>query len=128
MTDTKQVQKLWIEALESGKYDEGADKLYDPVPEEYDALGVLCEVFQDVTKRGVFSDDGTFYVLDGDQEVEAATHILPSAVITWAGLDQWEGNPPVTIRGSSMRVTEACDRGVSFLNIAKALRKTLDIS
>lgn len=77
------VKRLWIEALRSGKYRQGRGSLHS-INEEYCCLGVLCALAEEhgVSKRSAATVGyGYGYAYDGN------TAILPSAVRSWAGLD-----------------------------------------
>lgn len=40
----KKVMEKWVKALRSGKYEQGKNKLYSALNDEYCCLGVLCEI------------------------------------------------------------------------------------
>lgn len=81
----KEIKKLWLEALRSGKYKQATGQLkrvdlYSQ-QESHCCLGVLCELHRKAMKKGsksVWSDDGAKYLNDGG--------VLPERVRKWAGL------------------------------------------
>ena len=83
------VKKLWVNALKSGKYEQGQGRLtavFD-TGNMFCCLGVLCDI---AVKKGVVSkpavvDDNTsnYKVLSYEEEVD----FLPPTVAEWAGLD-----------------------------------------
>jgi len=76
----KQIAKMWVDALESGQYEQG--KEYLCAKDQYCCLGVLCELYikqtgNDIRGPGVY-DDCVKY------DNEAC--VLPQCVIDWAGI------------------------------------------
>lgn len=74
------VKKQWIEALRSGKYEQGT--AYLRKNDRHCCLGVLC----DISGLGEWKEDG---LLGGDAYVTnsyATSKALPPAVMEWAGL------------------------------------------
>lgn len=79
------IKQLWIEALESGQYQQGHGQLYNPDTQCYCALGVLCQIYQEETKIGHFSKNGCYYYLSG-LHPDRHPDYLPDAIREWAGL------------------------------------------
>ncbi len=92
-----EVKKKWIDALRSGWYDQGSEKLRSVTG--YCCLGVLCDLYTQETKlvgwefRGAFKEENTqptdYWYFDGEGE------FLPESVKEWAGLPV--GNPSVRV-------------------------------
>jgi hypothetical protein len=119
----KAVKKKWVEALRSGKYQQGRHAL--AFGGKYCCLGVLCEV---AIESGLelpsgHSNRGRTY----GEERNIST--LPEEVSTWAFL---KGSPAVggqamvsTPAGGFQYLTILNDRGVSFDEIADMIEASL---
>lgn len=88
------IKSLWVDALRSGEYEQGEGVLAEDG--RYCCLGVLCEV---AIKDGVplkRVDQGEHYMstLYG-VGINLESHILPSVVTDWAGLNS--DNPLVSV-------------------------------
>lgn len=108
-----EIRKRWREALLSGKYKQGLDKLNSPGlggTREYCCLGVLCELaVQDlIVEKGM--------ALSGTATYDEDALYLPPSVQSWAELDF---NPVSTTGG--VRLSELNDAGWTFERIAEAL-------
>lgn len=101
----KQIKRLWVKALKSGKYKQTKESLRDR--KGYCCLGVLCDIFKQRTRKGKWekswSGEYRFYV-GGDYQ----TGVLPSNVTRWAAL--MDNNPAL---GKSW-CAKANDHGVPF--------------
>lgn len=104
-----EVKKLWLEALRSGKYEQGRGKLRS-TDNKFCCLGVLC----DISNLGVWEGGRFVYYL-------GSGGILPTAVMVWAGLD--DVDPKID---SSVRSIEANDMfRKSFAEIADLIERNL---
>lgn len=83
------VKKLWVNALKSGKYEQGSGRLASVHDDGnmFCCLGVLCDIAVKqgvVPKPTVRDDDSSKYkVLSYEDEL----NFLPPTVAEWAGLD-----------------------------------------
>ena len=90
----QEIKDLWIEALESGKYEKGKGTLRG-ADDSYCCLGVLCDIYRTRRRKGSWKTDtyGQFYFeVSGvnkdyrfDDNYRSDVN-LPSKVATWAGL------------------------------------------
>jgi len=114
-------KRLWLEALRSGKYEQGTDALAlvaaSEDDEQFCCLGVACEVAikagLPVTK--VASTGSYFY--DGEPLV------LPKLVRSWLGVKL--GTPLVTGGGRRNALSVFNDEGMSFGGIADLIEAQL---
>ena len=102
------VKELWLTALRSGDYTQGKGRLR--TGDSFDPLGVLCDLY---------SKD-QWSLVEGSYEYLGATHLLPAAVVEWAGLDERNPMP------GGISLSALCDkRGFSFDEIASVIEKWL---
>ena len=90
-----EVKQKWIDALRSGKYEQGSEKLRSV--QGYCCLGVLCDLyskeqgaeweFRGITETNLQSQDYWYF--------EDQSEFLPESVRDWAGLPV--GNPSVRV-------------------------------
>jgi hypothetical protein len=90
-----EVKQKWIDALRSGKYDQGSEKLRSVTG--YCCLGVLCDLyakehnqeweFRGITETNLQPQDYWYF--------EDQSEFLPDSVRDWAGLPF--GNPNVRV-------------------------------
>ena len=90
-----EVKQKWIDALRSGKYDQGSEKLRSV--QGYCCLGVLCDLysqeqdaeweFRGIAETNLQPQD--YWYFEGESE------FLPESVRDWAGLPV--GNPNVRV-------------------------------
>lgn len=88
----KKVKQLWVEALRSGKYEQGRGVLCSS-NNKYCCLGVLTEVYIEqmkknrkkskISKARISTTYREQYLVNGKTK---ATHLLPEVVAKWAGL------------------------------------------
>lgn len=110
----KEVKKLWIAALRSGKYDQGKHSLKKK--DDFCCLGVLCDIsevncWSKITKDGLFAYDND-------------TAVLPKSVIDWAGLE--DRVPSVEYCGKQYNLVELNDEaGLTFEEIADIIEREL---
>lgn len=78
----KEIKKMWVDALRSGKYKQGQGWLRT-ANNKYCCLGVLCDlaVNEERVRRDLVKDVYAY----GKQD---RMSVLPSEVIDWAELDQ----------------------------------------
>lgn len=86
----KEVIKEWVNGLRSGEYSQGREALN--VCGRYCCLGVLTDI---AVKKGVLSEHKLSDLMSGMVAYgsEDETHILPTEVQEWAGLES--GNPQI---------------------------------
>jgi hypothetical protein len=104
-----EVKQKWIDALRSGKYDQGSEKLRSVTG--YCCLGVLCDLyskeqgaeweFHGIIETNLQPQD--YWYFEGESE------FLPESVKEWAGLPV--GNPSVRVD-----VTDNADEDDWFYN------------
>ena len=88
----KKVKQLWVNALRSGKYEQGRNVLCS-LDNKYCCLGVLCELYMERMKKNhkkskVNKILGTSVSMQYRVEGECnATCLLPKVVEKWAGLN-----------------------------------------
>ena len=101
------VKALWTTALRSGEYQQGRGRLH--TGDLYCCLGVLCDLY---------SMD-QWSLVDGSYEFLGSTHMLPAAVVEWAGLDERNPMP------GGISLAALNDTGASFDGIASVIEKYL---
>lgn len=110
------IKKLWVEALESGKYKQGTGCLRKG--NSFCCLGVLCDLCR--KEKGLkwkrSSKWSNWYFFNEES-------FLPFEVQKWAGLDS--SNPDVEFDGDTFRLSNLNDDGHDFKEIAKAIRENL---
>lgn len=82
-----EAKKLWLEALESGQFQQISGVLRMNTTNAMCCLGVLCEVYRQQTGNGSWNDMGQFIV--GDlSDPDAISSGLPKskALADWAGI------------------------------------------
>jgi hypothetical protein len=121
----KDIKALWVDALRSGDYTQGQNKLRDD-DNQFCCLGVLCELAQ---KAGVIgearNDYGMMWVYGEDDDQSWST--LPDAVSEWAGLALGEPtvpDPDVPLRKVSLSYLN--DNGKTFEEIAEYIEQGID--
>lgn len=105
------VKRLWIEALRSGRYQQGRRKLKDVRQRTFCCMGVLCEVAVEAGLKVDYSAHG----------YECSS--VPTAVAEWAGF-QYDGRK-VFIGMHSLYLTQHNDGGATFAQIADAIEEQL---
>lgn len=110
----RQVKKLWVKALRSGRYRQGANRLrQDNGSPKFCCLGVLCEVYRK-ENGGKWT-----HVKDNNAMFIHAVVDLPLTVCDWAGL-----NSDDPFLGSE-RASFLNDDGFDFDYIADRIEKYL---
>lgn len=90
-----EVKQKWIDALRSGKYEQGSEKLRSV--SGYCCLGVLCDLYaQEHNVEWEFRGRGGTYLQPQDYwYFEEESEFLPESVMEWAGLKT--NNPRVRV-------------------------------
>jgi hypothetical protein len=121
----KHVKKKWLNALRSGNYTQGTDRLVDD-DDNFCCLGVLCNIapesagkwtsYQDYSNKEEWGFEHKFGYIH--------TSILPKSVQKWAGLDS--PNPLVyVINGDQYEITRLNDAGYTFEQLADIIEDQL---
>lgn len=110
LEEQKRHRKLWIEALESGKYKQGRNRLRSE-EDEFCCLGVLCNICPDVEWE--HDEDG--WLTDGD--ALAVYSCPPKEAMDWVGL-----NRPIGEYGETRCLASDNDNELSFAEIAAIIR------
>lgn len=108
------VKELWMEALESGKYEQGRHRLKTLVG-SYCCLGVLCVLHSQETNTPWGEKLGYL----------GEVTVLPSEVTKWAELPAIFGASVRTKDGGLKGLTDLNDSGMPFKDIAKLIREQL---
>lgn len=90
----KEIAEKWVEALDSGEYMQGRERLKDD--DRFCCLGVLCELHRLKTGAGHWDANGNYCTDDG--EMDGAS--LPTAVQKWAEVSA--SNPIVAGVGTTL--------------------------
>ena len=120
----KDVKQLWIEALESGNYNQGRNKLRQG--DSYCCLGVLCKL---AVKAGVTVEakNTKLHLRTSIYNYSGENEELPWEVIEWAGLE--DANPCINkeyfLDRQELTLAELNDGGRSFIEIAAIIRENL---
>lgn len=82
-----QVKQKWIDALRSGKYEQGSEKLRSV--SGYCCLGVLCDLYaqEHNTEWRFRGNKETILQLMDYWYYEGESEFLPESVMNWAGLE-----------------------------------------
>jgi hypothetical protein len=116
----KEVKEKWLEALRSGEYEQGRERLRSG--DKFCCLGVLCEIYRKDM------DNGEWRTYDKDDilfQTGATSKFgtLPRVVINWSELP--DDNPNVTHDGMVNTLASLNDNGESFETIADVIEKNL---
>lgn len=109
----------WLEALESGEYEQGRTYLHtkENGVEEYCCLGVACEVAQaNGIELKVEVENGAFYY-------DGSSAFLPHVVQEWVRLAFSDGSPNDDYYSTLSSLTSMNDKGVPFREIAQYIRE-----
>lgn len=85
MSMKTEIKQKWVDALRSGKYEQGSEKLRSH--QGYCCLGVLCDLYSQEQNtewdfHGAYEEENTpmdYWYFDGESE------FLPESVREWAG-------------------------------------------
>jgi len=125
----KHVAERWVEALRSGKYEQGQGDLR-PEPGRYCCLGVLCDLYREEQGKGDWapasesSERMTFEVHDTEgliAETEGA--VLPEIVKDWAGMESFAGD----IADTGQALSALNDKGVKFRDLADLIEQKWEV-
>ena len=111
------VKERWLEALKSGKYQQGTE--YLSKNGEFCCLGVLCDLYREVRHRGRWDDGYMYNVFVPRKGARGASKFLPPAVQKWSGINSTLGN----ILGKGTSLGEINDNSDSFKPTIKAIEK-----
>jgi hypothetical protein len=81
-----EVRSAWADALESGKYKQGHERLRDG--DKFCCLGVLCDLAAQAGV-GVWEEEGYFNA--SESRFGRSNVALPDPVVEWAGLTTFNG-------------------------------------
>ena len=115
-------QKLWIEALRSGKYEQAVGVL-ESTSGGFCCLGVACKVAEEHGVKVIYDELGT---IDGN-------HLdYQRAVQEWLGLINVDGFPsidgsPFNLAARYAALTAMNDNGVSFEEIADIIEANPEV-
>lgn len=114
-----EVKRKWVEALRSGKYRQGKNRLRN-TKGEFCCLGVLCDIAE---REGVMPPTDNImpsgYVCYGKEQT---TMTLPDEVIQWSGVP--DSDPMIAPERTSLSALNDL-RGLSFAAIADLIEKHL---
>ena len=110
----KEIAKIWVEALRSGKYEQTRGQL--KMDESYCCLGVLCEI----SKLGRFSNNER-YLIQSRSAQEIKNDVLPVSVMKWAGIKDSSG-----LLNMYESLAEYNDSGKTFLEIADIIELNVE--
>jgi len=114
------IKQKWIEALESGQYQQGTGALALEDGKKHCCLGVLCDLYHEETGKGKWYDTkSNTPVQDFSVEGDEGDGVLPNPVKEWAGLSSSVPSVGVT------SLTSLNDDGYSFETIASKIEKHL---
>jgi hypothetical protein len=112
------IKNLWVEALRSGKYEQGRGSLRNNIEtvDEFCCLGVLC----DISELGEWITDSAgdvcYKVLDGG----SSSSVLPESIKQWANMLSKAGLFDTSLKGT---LTLQNDSGKSFNEIADIIER-----
>ena len=126
-----QVKEKWIDALRSGKYEQGSEKLRGV--NGYCCLGVLCDLYsQEQNTEWQFRgyDENTNQTTDY-WYFEEQSEFLPESVKEWAGLPACNPNVKVDVTGDDDEedwfyfdeIASLNDSGYSFIQLSEIIQE-----
>ena len=123
------VKKAWVEALRSGKYEQGRNCLHErtQLVDRYCCLGVLCEVAID---KGLNITSGSPRDAGDLVDYDGAVTYLPESVYDWATTDDRDPYRrdfvvPHPLREGKQSLSALNDNGHSFKDIADLIEEHL---
>jgi hypothetical protein len=131
----KRARKLWVEALLSGKYEQGKNFLHTIEDNKYCCLGVACEVYRE--HGGCLSyEEGKYFIPDDEEDENVlmmyslfhttnvtiaiygrTTKVLPDIVKKWLGV----ATVNVVLRDSYTRNSSNTPKSLASMNDAGVL-------
>ncbi len=122
----KEIKERWVEALRSGKYQQGSGYLLKD--DKYCCLGVLCElavedriISKDTEVERNIDSEKSIITLFGDNS-EWRTAFLPKKVANWSCLFETNFN----YNGTNKDLITLNDDGVPFTTIADLIEKNFN--
>jgi hypothetical protein len=145
-----EIAKQWVEALRSGKYKQGKQRLCNLKDNTFCCLGVLCEIAKDngiVLAKDYFEyfhdpmaliekPSYSLTQMKDDRSYDGMTTSLPQSVMLWAGMKHAQGEIPdgskyphgVSIPWStSAMLTVLNDKGSTFEEIANIIEENVEV-
>lgn len=132
------IKQMWVDALRSGKYVQGRNRLHIRRVDGTDTfccLGVLCDLYHEETGKGEWREDdemtsqipaGTvvgFYTINNDCEIRNGG-VPPTDVMLWAGFGK-NDDPAIYIPEVGRALASLNDAGTPFTTIADFIEKGL---
>lgn len=77
----REIKDLWVDALRSGKYQQGSEALCNIAENTHCCLGVLCDLYLGYAGESWTNPDDHYGLIDGQK------YLLPLSVMKWAGLN-----------------------------------------
>lgn len=115
-----EVKKKWINALRSGDYEQGRNRLCSD--EGFCCLGVLCDI-SGLGKWESAGDGAKAYVTPYDDYRQL--YSLPASVRNWAGFETILMFPEVFVDGERRMLSTLNDEGRTFEQIAQLIEENL---
>lgn len=116
-------KEKWLQALRSGEYEQGVDKLLDQG--KYCCLGVLCDIVADEDSKVEWSDNMFIIAPDEDtDDYEYCEELLHPYVRDIAELE--DDNPLIELEGNRKTLTYLNDKKrFTFKEIADIIEEQL---
>ena len=128
-----EVKQKWIDALRSGKYEQGSEKLRSV--SGYCCLGVLCDLYaQEHNVEWEFRGRGGTYLQPQDYwYFDDQSEFLPKIVMNWAGLKTHNPSVRVDIEDNfdddnsfyTDEIANVNDSGYTFMDLSKIIEQQL---
>lgn len=120
-----EIKQAWLDALRSGKYKQGKERLCrinDEQEKEYCCLGVLCDLAVKETNLSAFVK-GRLVLYENEYSM------LPKTVIKWAELDEEDGENPTVLRGAQIykELGEKADKDAQNISLVE-LNDTIELN
>ena len=114
--------KKWLEALRSGKYEQGKYVLCSTEDgDRFCCLGVACDVYKQTHPEfKVYTND------EGNRKFGESDEVLPSVVKEWLGLDTDTGAYKETDGDTRALTTDNDERDLDFEAIARIIESEPD--
>lgn len=106
----KEIKKLWVEALRSGKYKQGTGRLItvgDDGVTRMCCLGVLCDLYIKQTGKGEWVNDHGIKHFTSSTEKYVAM-LPPIEVVQWAGLTTNRGMKNINLDSMNDGLGQPC--------------------
>ena len=117
--------KLLVDALRSGKYQQGRKTLRSG-DNKFCCLGVACDIYHQQTGLGEWkpNEDNRFAYFEAPHArygMNASYQVLPDGVIEWYGFNS--SNPSIKVESNNDVAAQINDDGASFETIAKGFEE-----